>query len=111
MDRKEIIEEGLLEQYLLGELTANQHALVETALEKDSGLMRQYQLLEEDFEKLAFENAIDPPIHVRKSLENTLSGESSDDRIRSLEIASNQKKSLSVRLMAAASLAAVFALV
>ncbi|WP_353779475.1 anti-sigma factor [Winogradskyella sp. 3972H.M.0a.05] len=68
MDKKNIRETGILEQYILGELDATQQREVEHLLENDADLAKYVSELEKSFESLAFENAIDPPNHIKDSL-------------------------------------------
>ena len=72
MDRKKILEEGLLEKYLLDELNTSDRNLIEHALKNDSELQKEFSELEEGFEKIAFENAITPPEAVKNNLKNTI---------------------------------------
>lgn len=74
-DRKKILDEGLLEKYLLDELDESDRVLVEHAIASDHGLRAHFDQLESDFEKIAFENAITPPAMVKKLLETKLEGE------------------------------------
>ncbi|WP_461305129.1 anti-sigma factor [Aureisphaera sp.] len=67
MDKKEILESGLLERYLLGEVSETEHLQVEQYL-KDPEIRLHFQHLEEDFEKMALENAIIPPPQVKEAL-------------------------------------------
>ena len=97
MKKKKILEEGLLEKYLLDELSENERSLVEDALEKDSDLKILFEQLEEDFERMAFENAIDPPSHIKKRLESSINRPENNQNIK-------------WPLMAAASLALLFLL-
>lgn len=77
MDKKQILEEGLLEKYLLDELEPKVALLVEQAISEDEELKSHYQLLEADFEKMAFENAITPPEQVIVKLKASLEDASS----------------------------------
>jgi hypothetical protein len=61
MDKAYILEHGILELYLLGELTAEEQLQVEAALKTDAELKSLFNTLETNFETLAFENAINPP--------------------------------------------------
>lgn len=78
MDKKHILKEGLLEKYLLGELTAEEGEKVAGAIANDSELKEKYSLLEADFEKMAFENAIDPPASVKAKLKEHINTNESD---------------------------------
>lgn len=84
MDKKKILEDGLLEQYLLGELDDKTLEMVETAMAGDADLRAQFEALEADFERIAFENAVDPPLSVRQGLETQLSEMNDEKRVRSL---------------------------
>lgn len=72
MEKKRITEEGLLEKYLLGELSKEKAAQLEHVLQNDQELLEQFQQMEADFEKMAFENAIAPPEEVKVSLKKGL---------------------------------------
>lgn len=74
MDRKKILEEGLLEKYLLDELSAKESQQVSIAIANDEDLKKHFELLEEDFEKMALENAIEPPTQVKMRLKEQLEG-------------------------------------
>lgn len=66
MDRNSIKDTGILEQYLLGELSEAQQIEVENLLEEDKELQEYFNKIEDDFEKLAQENAITPPYSYQK---------------------------------------------
>ncbi len=68
MDKAYILEHGILEQYLLGELTADEQLQVEHVLNIDADLRTEFDTLEANFEKMAFENAINPPKAVKMNL-------------------------------------------
>lgn len=72
MEMKDILEQGLLEKYLLDELSTEEAQRIESALATNQELRTHFQLLEADFEKMAFENAIPPPAHVKSALVNRL---------------------------------------
>ena len=97
MDRKKILEEGLLEKHLLDELSAEESQQLIQAIANDKVLKTQFALLEEDFERMAIENAIDPPAHVKLRLKEQLQG----SRVKSMR---------KTWLYAAASLALLFLL-
>lgn len=75
MDRKKILEEGLLEKYLLHELTVTEQHAVEKVLQEDAEVKSRFELLEADFEKMAFENAITPNPRVKESLRERIHDE------------------------------------
>jgi len=84
MDKKKILEDGLLEQYLLGELDDTTVKMVEEALANDASLRAHFDTIDADFERMAFENAVEPPIGVRKDLETQLKEASEETPIRNL---------------------------
>ncbi|MBQ4822436.1 anti-sigma factor [Aquimarina sp. MMG016] len=100
MDKKAIRDTGILEQYLLGELSDSENNEIELLLKEDTELRTYFNTLEDDFEKLAFENAIDPPEHIKASIINSLE----DQKI----IPISQKKNNYKYLVIAASLATLF---
>lgn len=73
MDMNDIRESGLLERYILGEVTKSEQLQVEALLEKDSLLRSYFDQLESDFERIAQENAIVPPTSVKKELMQEIS--------------------------------------
>jgi len=109
MDRKTILEKGLLLNYLLGELNAKDERLIESALQQDKVLRQEFQKLESDFERIALENAIAPPQQVKRSLEKVLNKErdNTDIPVKPLNTPGAFNPA---RLLVAASLAAIFAL-
>ncbi|MFK7834137.1 MAG: anti-sigma factor [Winogradskyella sp.] len=68
MDKKSLLENGLLEQYLLGELNATQCEQIEHLLASDAELKTHFDQLEYDFENLGLENAIAPPTTIKTEL-------------------------------------------
>ena len=68
MDKKSLLENGLLEQYLLGELNANECDQIEQLLASDAELKAHFDALEQDFETIGLENAITPPAIVKSEL-------------------------------------------
>lgn len=97
MERKKILDEGLLEKYLLGELNETERNTIEKKLQDDDELKKHFEQLEADFEQMAFENAIDPDDSVRKNL------------IKKIEPIQN-KRVYGYPFMAAAGLALLFLL-
>lgn len=67
-----ILENGLLEQYLLGELNTKESEQIEKLLASDSELKLLFDELEQDFEMLGLENAITPPTVVKAQLLNNI---------------------------------------
>ncbi|GAA4816374.1 anti-sigma factor [Litoribaculum gwangyangense] len=68
MDKAYILKHGILEQYLLGELTNEEQLEVDNILKTDADLKKTFDTLEANFENLAFENAINPPAEVKTNL-------------------------------------------
>jgi len=110
MDKKKIIEDGLLELYLLGELSQAEQLAVEDALQQDSSLQEIYDDMEEDFQKMAFENAIEPPSSVKASLKQALESVVKEPLVRKLETTNSGNRQSYFPIAAAASLAVLFAL-
>ncbi len=96
MKKEYILKEGLLEKLLLDELDATEARQVEMAIANDAKLKETFSQLEADFERLAFENAISPPAHLKNKLAE--------------ELASSTNSSSFPWLYAAASLALLFCL-
>ncbi len=68
MDKKSLLEHGLLEQYLLGELNATQCEQIEDLLASDAELKTHFDALELNFENLGLDNSIPPPAVVKSQL-------------------------------------------
>lgn len=106
MDKTEIKESGILEQYLLGELPENKQKEVESLLAQYEDLRAYYNQIEEDFEKLAFENAITPSPGVKTSLLNSIINEDTNNNVPVLE--TKEKKPFKVFMAVAASITIFF---
>lgn len=72
MTKEKIIEEGLLEQYLTGDLDITTQRRVEEVLSNDSSLHDLFMNLESDFEYLSVENSIAVPNHVKIAVMNSI---------------------------------------
>lgn len=72
MDKEKIINEGLLEQYILGDLPEALKHDLESIIASDKELKSYLDLLEIDFEHLAMDNSITPPAHLKKKLLNSI---------------------------------------
>jgi len=75
MTKKYILDNGILEQYVLGELKAEDAALVEQLIDQYSELKAQHDAIEASFERLALENAITPPDSVKQQLLDNIADE------------------------------------
>ncbi len=108
MDRNTIKDTGILEQYLLGELSEEQSTEVENILKKDKELREYFSKMEDDMEQMAFENAITPPTHIKTAILNEV--ENSNLVAKEKVIPSQKRKRVSYNFAIAASLAALFLL-
>ncbi|PQB04753.1 anti-sigma factor [Aureitalea marina] len=102
MKREEIIEAGLLERHVLGELSQEELMMLESQLEADGELRAQLSQLEEDLESMALENAIVPPAAIKAAVM-----EASDPKQKVIQLKRNERNAY---FAIAASLAAVFML-
>jgi len=110
MDKKKILEDGLLEQYLLGELSDEQEFLIQKVLKEDADLRSIFEGLEEEFQNIAFENAIQPPDSVKIALSEALETNGETSKVRDISVLKKSDTFNYGRLAVAASLAAIFAL-
>jgi len=106
IDKNSIKENGILEQYLLGELSEEQNNKIERMLREDKDLHSYFNELEANFQQLAFENAITPPKHIKALLMNTVNDKLEAKKVIPL----NSKKRFFFPFVAAASLASIFLL-
>lgn len=79
IDKKNIKDSGLLEQYILGELAAQEQNAVEALLNEDFELRSYVNGLEEELEMMAFENAVTPPKDVKNNLLKTIDAEKTNN--------------------------------
>ncbi|WP_271782483.1 anti-sigma factor [Aquimarina algiphila] len=103
MDRNSIKNTGILEQYLLGELSEDQCIKIENMLNEDEELREYFNKIEDDFEKLAFENAIAPPPEIKVSLMDTIENANALEDKKTIPI--NNKNKTRIYLNIAASIA------
>ena len=75
IDKNNIKESGLLEQYILGDMTLHEKNEIEVLLANDSELRNYVLELEEELEKVAFENAVNPPAEVKDGLMKTIASD------------------------------------
>lgn len=68
MTKNNLLTNGLLEQYVLGELDANQCNAIEQLVMSDNEVKEKLCDIENHFENLALENAINPPAFVKEKL-------------------------------------------
>ncbi|MAD96071.1 MAG: hypothetical protein CMB99_01975 [Flavobacteriaceae bacterium] len=74
MNKENILKEGILESYFLGDLSREQEQEVFEIVQSDAELKRQFNELEQSMEKLAFENAVTPPAHIKEDLLKIIGG-------------------------------------
>jgi len=111
-DRKTIIESGMLEMYLLGLLPDEQVTVLEKILIEDDELAEKYAEIEQDFESVSFENAIQPPDFIKEDLFESIRKEYANVKTLPKEDTSTENKGKTSQpfLWIAASLAALFLL-
>ena len=68
MNKENIVKEGILEAYFLGDLSAAQEEEVFKILQSDPELMEYYKDIEKSMERAAFENAVAPPNHLKEAV-------------------------------------------
>lgn len=101
MDKTYILVNGILEQYVLGELNLSEQKQVEKALSQHADLRKQLEQIETDFENLAIENGIQVPESVKEQLLKSVS----KSGIKTMSL--DKDKTKSYYLGIAASIAAV----
>ncbi len=78
IDKQNIKESGLLEQYLLGQLNKEQENEITNIINSDDELKAYFMALESTFVQLGKENAIAPPAVLKEKLLNQLEDASSE---------------------------------
>ncbi|MGK2862849.1 MAG: cupin domain-containing protein [Chitinophagaceae bacterium] len=68
MTSKELIDSGILEQYVLGSASPAEILEVEKLAAEDPAIRLEIDLISESFEKLAMENAVEPPVVIKPFL-------------------------------------------
>lgn len=97
IDKKSLLENGLLEQYMLGELNTEQCEQIEQLLASDIELKTHFDALEEDFENIGLDNSINPPAFVKsKLLDQVKRTQDSETKVVSLEKQNNTKLYLGI---------------
>ena len=97
MDKKTILENGLLEQYILGELDHDKTVTLEKIIATDSELKSQLFSLEKDFETLGLENSIAPPPFVKSNiLKHVKKSQQQKDKVIKLYSGGNDKYYLGI---------------
>lgn len=88
MDKKYILENEILHQYMLGDLNESEQKQIEDALNTYPELKLELDQIESNFEIIAFENSISPPEIVKNRL---LENIAKDKSIKTLASAHNKK--------------------
>lgn len=104
MDKNYIQNNGILELYVLGELSAKENSQVEAILETDEALRIECETIENNFETLALENAITPNTRVKEALFNSIKAGKDISKVIPIET----KKKTPIFQYVAASIAALF---
>ncbi|BAO74572.1 anti-sigma factor domain-containing protein [Winogradskyella sp. PG-2] len=104
IEKKSLLENGLLEQNLLGEFNATQCEQIEQLVVSDAELKSYFDQLEEVFEKIGLENSITPPAFVKSNL---LKGVMAESNEKSKVIALNKNNNSKFYLGMVASFAAL----
>lgn len=78
MTKEDILKNGLLEQYVLGELNSIQSEYIEKLRVSDTETAELLDTIETNFENLALENTIAPPANVKVNLLTNISSNSDD---------------------------------
>ena len=109
-DRNAIIESGMLEMYLLGLIPDKELLTLEKMLAEDEILAQKYAEIEQDFENVSLENAIQPPDFIKEDLFAAIREDYANVRTLPEENASIEKpvKKSQTFMWIAASLAAIF---
>ncbi|MBT8377455.1 MAG: anti-sigma factor [Bacteroidia bacterium] len=68
MTKKDILENGLLEQYILGTLDPLMETDIEVLINEDTELQSLLKQMEADFETIGLENAIEPPSRIKAEI-------------------------------------------
>ena len=74
MNIKEYISSGILEQYLLGELTAAEEKEVEVLMTRYPEIRQEYFTLADTFEKMSLQTAQEPPSELKDRIMNEIGG-------------------------------------
>ena len=68
LERDYILNNGLLERYVLGELSEEENQAVENAVKNDSELKALLDEIELSLEKMSLENSVAPPANIKSNL-------------------------------------------
>ncbi len=92
MNKENILKEGILESYFLGDLSREQEQEVFEIVQNDAELQGHFKELEQSMEKLAFENAVAPPAHIKEDILKIIGGTPIDEKTKVRELNSNSYK-------------------
>lgn len=105
MTREKILEEGLLQLYVLGDLDVSVSDAVESVIANDDTLKQALFEMELDLEQMGLENTTSPPASVKSRL---MSAISSEKRVQALSAGNSGKYRLWFKLAAAAAVILFF---
>lgn len=86
MNIREYIDSGILEAYVLGEVTAEERESVEKALDHYPEVREELNKIEETLERVSFASAIQPRAEVKRSLMNRISASVDPSRDNVIEL-------------------------
>jgi len=99
---KDYISSGILEQYLLGELTAIEEKEVEKMMSQYPEIRQEYFMLADTFERMSIRAGVDPPAELKNQIMEAASGEKRTPQSESM----SDKNSMNSNKWAAASVVA-----
>ena len=96
-DIKQFIESGILELYVLGDVSPAERRLVEAMIQKHPAVRAEVEEIENALESYSLENAVDPPENRRAKILNSLLINFADDRIFSKKETVAEPKVIAMR--------------
>ncbi len=108
MTAEEIIQSGMLEAHVMGQLAGEEARLVERMRLSDPGVRAELEAIEEALERQALAGAVPPPAAIRTALMDRIKAEGRDHRevpVRSIEPVSSNDRTW--RWLAAAAMVAL----
>lgn len=106
IDKNNILDSGILERYLTGDLSQAQMKDVDELILQNPEIKERFSQLEADFEQLAMENAVSPPSSLKSKLLGQFEDASKKERVAPINSGRNMKPYLAI----AASLVLFFGL-
>lgn len=96
MDIKEYIQSGIIEQYVLGLASTEEAVELEQLCIEYPELKEAISDFEKSFEESLFANQLQPPAHIKSSLEKQLFGEALSKKLVAENISTDEKQSAPV---------------